>query len=262
MNTLMFYSEVKNKLGYIWLLKPPSKREVKQTMKYVNTISEVIGNGYSLYKTGGLMKTDEKNEKNKKKSKKLFSKSSNIKMGKRYKYFCSLYDLMIISREEKREKRRAKMRSKMDAYRHKMAEEEDLQEETTMKNFGYNRCKVCKHYVAPDKMLEGIASSALKIANESKNFNPEQIVELQKLIMNLGNRKPVEAEKFEKYKFIFNKVTVKCGNCDNVFSNAQCVECNGSVMFSVEAVIELQQKHIDLIRANNRTLLEFEHDCS
>ena len=63
MNTLLFYSEVKNKLGYIWLLKPPTKREVKQTLKYVNTTSEVIGNGYSLYKTGSVLNDNKKEPK-------------------------------------------------------------------------------------------------------------------------------------------------------------------------------------------------------
>jgi hypothetical protein len=182
-------------------------------------------------------------------------------MGKRYKYLCTLYDLVVISREERREQRRLKLKMKMDAYRKKIAHDEDEKLEAKMKAFGYNRCKDCKHYVAPDKMLESIASSALKIANESKAFKPDELVELPKLIMNLGKRKPQEPEIFEKYILVFNKVSVKCGNCDSLFSNARC-ECVGEQRFSIDSVIDLQQKNIDLIYANNRHVLEFEHDMA
>ena len=52
LNTFKFYSEIQHKLGYIWLSQMPSKREVTHTIKYLNTTSELIGNGFSMYKTG------------------------------------------------------------------------------------------------------------------------------------------------------------------------------------------------------------------
>jgi hypothetical protein len=86
-------------------------------------------------------------------------------MGRRIKFICSLYDLYFVSREQKREKKRLKLKGKIDSYRKKLDDEKDAEEEAKIKAFGYHRCKFCKHYTAPDKMLESIASSALKFAN-------------------------------------------------------------------------------------------------
>jgi hypothetical protein len=48
MNIVLFYSEIQTKLGYIWLSKAPTKKEVKTTLNYANKTTEIIGNSYSL----------------------------------------------------------------------------------------------------------------------------------------------------------------------------------------------------------------------
>jgi len=253
MNTVIFYSEVQHKLGYIWLTKCPTKREVKHTLKYLNTTSEVIGNSYSIYKTGSIIKPEkEKNEYNKKEkakiknSKKKISQSNNIQMGKRYKYLCSLYDLMVIASGEKRERKREKMKQKLDRHRAKVEDKLDKKDEDLMMTYGYHRCQSCKYYKSPNNQLELIASASLKVANESKKFTPDEINELPKLIMNSGKRKPVEKEHLEKFKLVLNKVSVKCANCESVFSNTTCGECGGAAMFCIDSVIELQKSSIAL----------------
>ena len=259
-NTVMFYSEIQNKLSYIWLSQKPSKKNIKHTIKYVNTTSEVIGNSYTIYKTGSLSNKKKDKQKINNNKKNISDNNINNNMGRRLNFFISLYDLFIVSREQKREKRRLKLKDKMDKYRKKLDDEKDAAEEAKMKGFGYHRCKFCKHYTAPDKMLESIASSAIKFANESKKYTPLEIEELPKLILNIGKRKPQEHDSFDKYISIINKITVKCANCDAIYSSAQCVDC-GVPMFSVSNIIELQQKQIDLIY-ENRAIIEFECDCS
>ena len=78
--------------------------------------------------------------------------------------------------------------------------------------------------------------------------------------MNIGKRKPQEIQLFDKFITVINKVTVKCGHCDAIQSSAKCVDC-GIPMFTVESIIELQQKQIDLIY-ENRAIIEFECDCT
>ena len=203
-NTVLFYSEVQNKLSYIWLSQKPSKRNMKHTIQYVNTTSEVIGNSYSLYKTGSLSKNNK--QKNNKQKNNISDKNINNNMGRRMKIFFSLYDYMIISREERRERRRLKLKEKMDKYRKKLDDEKDAAEEAKMKAFGYHRCKFCKHYTAPDKILESVASSALKVGNEMKVFTPDELVSLPKLIMNIGKRKPQEHDSFDKFITVINEM--------------------------------------------------------
>ena len=55
-NTILFYSEIQNKLSFIWLSQKPIKKNIKHTIKYVNTTSEVIGISYTTFKTGVLSK--------------------------------------------------------------------------------------------------------------------------------------------------------------------------------------------------------------
>jgi hypothetical protein len=258
MNTVLFYSEVQHKLGYIWLSKCPTKREVKHTLKYLNTTSEVIGNSYSLYKTGSILKPEKEAAKLNKAKKKL--SHPNSRMGKRYKYLCNLYDLQVtIPICEWRERKREKLKQKLDKHRAKKEDDFDKQDEALMKTYGYHRCNSCKLYSSPDRMLESVASASLKVANESKKFSPDEILELQKLIMNSGEPEPVEKKELEKYKLVLNKVSVKCGDCESLFNDNKC-ECGGAAMFCVDSVIKLQTQQIALYHAYQHRLdIELEH---
>ena len=104
--------------------------------------------------------------------------------------------------------------------------------------------------MAPDKLLEAISSSLLKIANEAKTFTPDEISSIPTLIMNVGKRVPVKSEQLDKFKKSLLRVVVKCSNCNDIFIDH----------LSVDFVLELQQKQIDLI-FENRTAIEFMHDC-
>ena len=52
---------------------------------------------------------------------------------------------------------------------------------------------------------------------------------------------------------------IKFGNCDSAFNNSQCMDCNNDLNVSVNNVINLQQKKIDLIY-ENINIINFEHD--
>jgi Pyruvate/2-oxoacid:ferredoxin oxidoreductase delta subunit len=182
-------------------------------------------------------------------------------MGKRYKYLCNLYDLWVISNGEKRERKREKLKQKLDSHRAKKEDELDQKDEALMKTYGYHRCNSCKLYSSPDRMLESVASASLKVANESQKFKPDEIVELQKLIMNSGKPKPVEKKELEKFKFVLNKVSVKCGSCECLFNDNKCGECGGAAMFCVDSVIQLQEQHIAMHHAYQTRLdIELAHE--
>jgi transcription elongation factor Elf1 len=157
---------------------------------------------------------------------------------------------MIIRREKRREKRRERLQRKMDKYKSELEAKHDGEEELKMKQLGYTRCKYCKHYMAPDKLLEAISSSVLKLANESKKYSSDELSSIPTLIMNVGKREPVKSEQLEKFKSVLQRAVVKCSNCNDVLIDH----------ISIDFVLELQQKQIDLI-FENRTAIEFMHDC-
>jgi hypothetical protein len=162
----------------------------------------------------------------------------------------SLLDLIIIRREKRREKRRERLQRKMDKYKADLETTRDGEEELKMKQLGYTRCKYCKHYMAPDKLLEAISSSLIKLANESKKFTPEQLSSIPVLFMNVGKREPAKAEQFEMFKSVLQRAVIKCSNCNDILIDH----------ISIEFVLELQQKQIDLI-FENRASIEFFIDC-
>ena len=170
---------------------------------------------------------------------------------RRFNYVRSLFDLMIIRREKRREKRRERLQRKMNKYKSELEAKHDGEEELKMKQLGYTRCKYCKHYMSPDKLLEAISSSLLKIANEAKTFTPDELSSIPTLIMNVRKREPVKAEQLDKFKKSLLRVVVKCSNCGDILVDH----------ISVDFVLELQQKQIDLI-FENRAAIEFMHDIS
>ena len=250
-NTLLFYSEINHKLSYIFVRTAPSKREIKHTLNYLNTSAEIIGTSYSVYNSKNI--AGNKKIYNKKQEKKI-SVSNNSKPKqkmRRFHYIRSLYDLIVINREKRREKRRERLQRKMDKYKSELEAKHDGEEEQKMKQLGYTRCKYCKHYMAPDKLLEAISSAVIKLANEQKKYTPEQLSSIPTLIMNVGKREPVKAEQLDLFKPVLQRAVIKCSNCDDVLIDH----------ISIDFVLELQQKQIDLI-FENRAAIEFMHDIS
>ena len=256
MNTLLFYSEIQHKLSFIWLNKRPNRKQINHLLNYTNTTSELIGNGYGVY-----VASNKKNDNIKNNTQKKNNVNYNYKQKMRFPYFWSLIDYITeqrqIARAEKKLKRDEKLRKLMQKYKTKQAEKADEAEEKKMHELGYTRCKHCKKYIAPDKMLEKIACEALRLADESKKFTPCERDNLHKLILNTGNREPQDSVKFEKYDAIFKQIKIKCPHCNEVYG-ANC-ESDGC-MFHVDRIVELQQKQIDLVYLN-RAVIEFEHDC-
>ena len=85
MNTIRFYSEIQHKVSYIWMRKPPSKKEISATMTILNQTTEASGNLYMAY---GSIGNETKNSKkiktyNKKQTHKLNSHSKDIHMVKK-----------------------------------------------------------------------------------------------------------------------------------------------------------------------------------
>jgi hypothetical protein len=108
LNTIMFYSEVHHKLAYVWLTKAPSRKEVKHTIKYINTTSEMIGNTYGMYCAANRKENKEIPIKEPEK------KYVNYKYKTmRFPYLYSFYDMIVIAREQKREQRREQMKKRM-----------------------------------------------------------------------------------------------------------------------------------------------------
>ena len=70
------------------------------------------------------------------------------------------------------------------------------------------------------------------------------------LIMNVGKREPVKAEQLDLFKPVLQRAVIKCSNCGDVLVDH----------ISIDFVLELQQKQIDLI-FENRAAIEFMHDC-
>jgi len=257
-NTIKFYSEIQHKLGYIWMSQMPSKREIKHTYTYLNTTSEVIGNGYSMYNANKDYKKKEKETNNH--SKKKLSHSNNI-MGKRIKYFFNLIESIIISRQERldnrKELRREKRQARIDSYRARLEDEKDKEVALQMKAYGYCRCEKCKTYTAPDKMLQSISAVVMAAQYATKSHTDTEINELQTMIYNKGCRKPQTVEAFLKFKAALTRIEVKCSDGSIRFHTDGCGACDSVIVHNIKSIIELQQKQIDLIYMN-RGVIEFE----
>lgn len=158
MNTVRFYSEVQHKISFIWMRKPPSKKEISATMTILNHTTEATGNMYMVYESVNNDSNSSKKDKTykKKKTHKLKSQPKDIHMGKKSRIVSSILDfandinVFFIRRSEA-----ARKRYKKRLFDHDKKEEEkrDKKEQRDMNKIGYVRCeKFCKFYTHPTRM--------------------------------------------------------------------------------------------------------------
>ncbi len=263
MNTIRFYTEVQNKVSYIWIRQPPTKKQVIATMTILNQTTEVTGNIFMIY--DGVNNKDSKNNKtyNKQKNKKLNSHASNINMVKKnnkmYKSMCDFASNISIYREQRREARRERSKRRLFEYKKRIASEKDKEDQAKMNQLGFIRCeKFCKYYTHPATMLLTISDNATKKATLSKKYTPDEIDELAALILNKGSRTARKEEDFDKFKHVFLYVEIRCANCGNIHGDT----IDGERVFEPATICRLQKAQIDLIYERNLDIILFEHDVN
>jgi hypothetical protein len=220
--------------------KIPTKKEIIYTGRFVNKSFEVTGTIYPLLST---TKTESKKNK---------IDSKNMAQRTYYQWFAQTLEDWSLRRAEKREKKKEKARQRLEKHRKKLEAELDKKDEEHMCcDLGYTRCRKCSFYTSPETMLEQIAQQAIKVGQEQK-LSPEELGQLQTLILNQKQRKARLPVEFDKFKSVFQCLETTCKNCRH--SHAQ--------LHSIEEVCRLQEMKIKLVY-ENLTVIKFEHDiCS
>jgi hypothetical protein len=264
MNTVRFYSEIQHKVSYIWMRKPPTKKEMSATMTILNQTTEATGNLYMAYESVNNKSENSKKDKtyNKKQTHKLNSHSKDIHMGKKSKMANNILDFvnyLSVYREQRREAARERNQKRLFDYKKKIDAEKDKEDQAKMNRLGFVRCeKYCKHYTHPTRMLEAICENAVKKANLSKKYSAEEIAELQMIILNKGNRTARFESDFDKFKHIFMYLEIRCLECGNIHGDDE-----GAHVYEPSTICRLQKAQIDLIYERNMNIIEWEHDiCS
>ena len=244
MNTIKFYAEIQNKLGYLWMNKAPTKSEVKLTLQYLNNSSEIIGNCYNVVNTN----KDYNKQPNTNTQKKI--SNSKSMMSKRIKYFFNFIENVLLSRQEARDTRRIqkmdKRQQRLDAYRLQLDTKKDQLVESQMSEHGYARCCKCKTYISPSDILQSIADNIVKLPDSILKKYTD--VDLVCLITNKGRLKPRTISELKPYTdALTGTVTLKCNS----------ITCRLPRTYNIDDIIMLQRKQIDLIYINVG-ILEYE----
>jgi hypothetical protein len=192
MNTIRFYSEIQNKVSYIWIRKPPNKKQVMATLTILNQSTEATGNLYMAYDS---VNNNSKKEKtyNKKQTQKLNSHHKGINMKKKrgiiVTAFSDLLSYICVQNDKWNENSRERSKKRVFEYDKRKEARDDKLDQVEMNRLGFVRCeRFCKFYTHPTRMLESICECATRKATLSKKYTPEQITELQILILNKDNQ--------------------------------------------------------------------------
>jgi hypothetical protein len=259
MNTIRFYSEIQNKVSYIWIRKPPNKKQVMATLTILNQSTEATGNLYMAYDS---VNNNSKKEKtyNKKQTHKLKSHHKGITMGKKGRIANSILDFMnyiCVYREQSREASRERNKKRLFDYNKRKEARDDKLDQVEMNRLGFVRCeRFCKFYTHPTRMLESICECATRKATLSKKYTPEQITELQTLIMNKGNRKEHDECDFDEFKHVFLYLELRCLECGNVHGESE----EGERVYDVSTICRLQRAQIDIIFEKDMHIVAYKHE--
>jgi hypothetical protein len=236
-NTLIFYYEIYNKLGYVTTGRKPNKKDI------INT-AEVAGNVLFF---GAKMSGKKKDPKITPKK----IKSPDKCIMPVYQRIVDLINYMGVQRENKKQRRRDRVQKRVSEYKLKLEMDEDAKEESKMHEIGYTRCQKCSFYTEPSKLLEHVCESALKFATESKKYSADELVQLQMLIMNNNRKEPRVPEDFYKFREVFAFLEVKCKHCN------RCHKADA--VYSPESICDLQDKKNKMIY-QNKDVVHYEHD--
>jgi hypothetical protein len=105
-------------------------------------------------------------------------------------------------------------------------------------------------------MLESICECATRKATLSKKYTPEQITELQTLILNKDNRKAHEEYEFDEFKRVFMYLELRCLECGNIHGEGE----EGERVYDISTICRLQQAQIDIIFEKDMHIVAYKHE--
>ena len=240
-NQLMFYSEIADKLTYVRTGTKPSISEIKTTAE--------VGVNLMMFASQG-QKTKKKNV-------------NEVYKMTYYERLCDFINYLSVKRHERKQQRKKRLEERLQKHIKKLELIEDRKKQAGMEDKGYTRCGLCKFYTPPDVLLQNICKAVLLKANETKlengmkKYSPEQLVELQQLILNSDRKKVHEVSEFDRFRELFLYVDVKCGNCQH--THRHHMDEIDEPLYSPANIIKLHDKVKKMVY-HNELILAVEFD--